>query len=195
MTLNLNVIYAQCWTSLKPGVFTTFSVMFVGFYYQRVPDAIQTLVDHSEVVNAFSFSWSAATNVWATSMIAYKAWYVASAFRMVLDAHALLPIRLQRRDLGRYISSTGMAVQNVFTLMVDVGIIYTIFMVSPCRKSRARLCSSDPIVVTVALERHRPDTQPDGQRVLLLRHALHAADHGQSPPLSLCSVQAKFQSF
>lgn len=58
------------------GVFTTFSVMFVGFYY-HVPPSVEILVKHHDIVNAFSFSWSAATNVWATAMIAYKAWYVS----------------------------------------------------------------------------------------------------------------------
>ena len=49
--------------------------MFVGFYY-RVPPSVDVLTKHNDIVNAFSFSWSAATNVWATGMIAYKAWYV-----------------------------------------------------------------------------------------------------------------------
>ena len=52
--------------------------MFVGFYYPGVPPSVKVLVRHSEIVNAFSFSWSAATNVWATAMIAYKAWFVPS---------------------------------------------------------------------------------------------------------------------
>ncbi len=47
--------------------------MFVGFYYP-VPPAVQTLVDHNVIMNAFAFSWSAATNVWATAMITRKAW-------------------------------------------------------------------------------------------------------------------------
>ena len=59
--------------SLLSGVFTAFSVMFVGFYYP-VPPAVQTLVDHNVIVNDLSFSWSAATNIWATAMIGYKAW-------------------------------------------------------------------------------------------------------------------------
>ena len=50
--------------------------MFVGFYYHHLPAPVEVLVRHSTIVNAFAFSWSAATNVWATMMVAYKAWYV-----------------------------------------------------------------------------------------------------------------------
>ena len=49
--------------------------MFVGFYYP-VPAPVLTLVMHNTIMNAFAFSWSAATNVWATTMVAYKAWCV-----------------------------------------------------------------------------------------------------------------------
>ena len=49
--------------------------MFVGFYYD-VPPAVLTLVEHNVIMNAFAFSWSAATNVWATAMVAFKAWCV-----------------------------------------------------------------------------------------------------------------------
>ena len=71
--------------SFLAGVFTTFSVMFVGFYYP-VPASIQLLVDHHEILNAFAFSWSAATNVWATTMIAYKAWYALLKYSCVTAA-------------------------------------------------------------------------------------------------------------
>ena len=52
--------------------------MFVGFYYD-VPPAVLTLVEHNVIMNAFAFSWSAATNVWATAMVAFKAWCVHHA--------------------------------------------------------------------------------------------------------------------
>ena len=64
------------------GVFTAWSVMFVGFYYP-VPPAVFRLVIHHDIMNAFAFSWSAATNVWATAMIAYKAWCVPSHSHML----------------------------------------------------------------------------------------------------------------
>lgn len=47
--------------------------MFVGFYFP-VPPPVKTLAHHSVIMNAFAFSWSAATNVWATAMVARKAW-------------------------------------------------------------------------------------------------------------------------
>ncbi|TFK90272.1 hypothetical protein K466DRAFT_395180 [Polyporus arcularius HHB13444] len=98
------------WVIGSIGVFTAWSVMFVGFYYP-VPPAVQTLVDHNVIMNAFAFSWSAATNVWATAMIARKAW-------------------LQRRDIRRHLrtNSTGSAVQRILMFLVDLGIIYTAFM-------------------------------------------------------------------
>ncbi|KAI0740870.1 hypothetical protein C8Q76DRAFT_765465 [Earliella scabrosa] len=106
------VAAALFWVIGSIGVFTTFSVMFVGFYYPGVPPSVKLLVRHSEIVNAFSFSWSAATNVWATAMIAYKAW-------------------LQRRSIDHHLrsrTSTSTAVQKVLMLLVDLGIVYTIFM-------------------------------------------------------------------
>ena len=60
-----------------PGIFTAWSVMFVGYYYHNMPTPIGALVNCGyTVVNTLTFLWSAATNVWATAMIAYKAWYV-----------------------------------------------------------------------------------------------------------------------
>ena len=117
-------------------MFTTFSVMFVGFYYPGVPPSVKVLVRHSEIVNAFSFSWSAATNVWATAMIAYKAWFVP--FLLVCAANysvLIVPLvngRLQRRSIDHHLrsrTSTSTAVQKVLMLLVDLGIVYTIFMV------------------------------------------------------------------
>ncbi|RPD57863.1 hypothetical protein L226DRAFT_540174 [Lentinus tigrinus ALCF2SS1-7] len=104
------VLGALFWVIGSIGVFTAWSVMFVGFYYP-VPPPVQTLVDHSVIMNAFAFSWSAATNVWATVMIARKAW-------------------LQRRDIRRHLhtNSTGSAVQRILMFLVDLGIIYTAFM-------------------------------------------------------------------
>ena len=70
-------------TSLAPtGVFTAWSVMFVGFYYD-VPAPVLTLVEHNTIMNAFAFSWSAATNVWATTMVAQKAWCVPTHFHVL----------------------------------------------------------------------------------------------------------------
>ncbi|PIL33684.1 hypothetical protein GSI_04308 [Ganoderma sinense ZZ0214-1] len=83
--------------------------MFVGFYYRHLPAPVEVLVKHSTIVNALAFSWSAATNVWATAMISYKAW-------------------VQRRDLKRHLGSTGLAVHDVLMLLVDFGVIYTVFM-------------------------------------------------------------------
>ncbi|TBU27851.1 hypothetical protein BD311DRAFT_759427 [Dichomitus squalens] len=100
---------ALFWVLGSIGVFTAWSAMFVGFYYDHLPAPVEVLVHHSTIVNAFAFSWSAATNVWATAMVAYKAW-------------------LQRRDLRRHLGSTGLAVHDVLMLLVDLGIIYTVFM-------------------------------------------------------------------
>ena len=50
--------------------------MFVGFYYHHLPAPVEVLVKHHTIANALAFSWSAATNVWATTMVAYKAWCV-----------------------------------------------------------------------------------------------------------------------
>ncbi|KAI1786320.1 hypothetical protein LXA43DRAFT_1065164 [Ganoderma leucocontextum] len=97
------------WVLGSVGVFTAWSAMFVGFFYHHLPAPVEVLVKHHTVVNALAFSWSAAMNVWATAMVAYKAW-------------------LQRRDLKRHLGSTGLAVHDVLIILVDFGVIYTIFM-------------------------------------------------------------------
>ena len=116
----------------RPGVFTAWSVMFVGLNYRHLPAPVETLVKHHTIVNTFAFSWSAATNVWATAMIAVKAWCVLFIRRLVWDAtecNCRLSDRLQRRELKRHLGSSGLAVHDVLMLLVDFGVIYTIFMV------------------------------------------------------------------
>ncbi|PIL33695.1 hypothetical protein GSI_04320 [Ganoderma sinense ZZ0214-1] len=99
------------WVLGSVGVFTAWSVMSVGLYYQNqsLPAPIEALVEHAAAVNALAFSWSAAMNVWATAMISVKAW-------------------LQRRDLKRHLGSTGLAVHDALMLLADFGVIYTVFM-------------------------------------------------------------------
>ena len=107
--------------------------MFVGYYYHDMPTPIEALVNHGyTVVNTLAFSWSVATNVWATAMIAYKAWYVLLIrqfpWNVAQSTYHCLD-RQQRKELKRYLVRSSLAVHEVLMLLVDLGVIYTFFMV------------------------------------------------------------------
>ncbi|KAI0319497.1 hypothetical protein OF83DRAFT_1281910 [Amylostereum chailletii] len=79
-----------------------------------IPASFQPLIHHSAnvAINALSFSLSVVANIWATAMIAYKAWQHRHDVRLYLNKQV-------RKS----------AVEAVFLLLVESGVLYAAFWV------------------------------------------------------------------